>query len=76
MAESNVVTLHKERRRPVVKAGEEKLADDIRKLYRKLCKAIDQATIAGLKVKVFLDSDDTYGGGRVRERTVEITKKL
>jgi hypothetical protein len=75
MAESNVVRLHG-KSRPEAKHGDEKLADDIRKLYRKLCTAIDKAAQAGLQVEVYLDSKDTYSGNRVRGRDVKITKKI
>jgi hypothetical protein len=75
MNESNVVALHKKVRAPT-KSGDQQLADDVRKLYRKLCTAIDKATGAGLDVKVYLDSSDTYGANKVRTRNVEITKKI
>jgi hypothetical protein len=72
---NNVVTLPG-KQRASGKRGDEKLADDIRKLYRKLCNAIDLATQANLHVEVFLDSKDTYSGNRVRGREVIVTKKL
>lgn len=75
MNETNVISLRKTpRAKP--KSDHEQMADGIRKLYRKLCAAIDAATSAGLHVEVFLDSGDVYGGNKVRSRDVKITKKL
>lgn len=77
MTDSNVVRLNPvQKARPRAKHGDEKLADDVRKAHRKLCKAIDAATFGGLKVELLVDSNDTLSGGRVRGRDPTITKRL
>lgn len=63
-------------RKRATKSGDGVLADEIRKLYRKLCAAIDKATDAGLNVECYLDSTDTYGNNKVRSKDITITKKL
>lgn len=75
MIENNVVQLRKTVRKPA-KVGDEKLADDVRKAHKKLCKVIDAAAAAGLKVELLVDSSDTLHGGRVRCRNVTITKTV
>lgn len=74
--ETNIVSI-KTRRRSAPKTPEAKACDDIRKLYRKLCDAIDHARRdLKLDVKVYLDSSDTYGHNLVRGKEIIITKKL
>lgn len=75
---NNVVQLNNNpmKRAAPKKAGDDKLADDIRKAQKKLCRAIDAATKAGLKIELLLDASDTWGGGKVRCRDVKITKGL
>ena len=67
------------RKRAPVKRDDDKLADDIRKAYRRRCIAIDRATEAGLSVECLLDTNDACGygmGARIRQRDVVVTKKL
>lgn len=76
MNDTNIVRLPGQRRQRIAKGGDEQLAMDIRRAYAKLQKAIDAATKAGLKCKVFLDSTDTYGGGLVRGKEIVIERRL
>jgi hypothetical protein len=76
MVETNVVKLPEQRRPRIAKTGDGQLAAAIKKAYHKLICTIEDATTAGLEVRVILDSSDTYGGGRVRGREIEIKRKL
>ena len=72
-----VIGFPKQRRQPKPSAGEEKLALNVRTLYRRLCRAIDTARLAGLEVQVSLDGDDTVGNPqRVRQREIVVKRKL
>jgi hypothetical protein len=76
MNEPTVVNLRT--RRPIKAiTNEARTCMEIRKFYKKLCAAINRAQKEhGLKVKVYLDSSDTYGNNLVRGREIEITKRL
>lgn len=73
MAESNVIAL------PKAKAPKRKtpetIANDVRKAYRVLERALNAAHEAGLKVRCFIDATDRYNYG-VRTHEVEISKNL
>jgi hypothetical protein len=76
MTETKVIEFPKGRRARVGKTGDEQMANNIRKAQRKLCRLIDEATAAGLKVRCHLDANETYNGDRIRSIDATVTRTI